>query len=224
MLSVIIPCYNEEESLPWVVSTIPKLPWSTEIVVVDDGSKDNTAKVAKSLMKKRRNLRLVSYKPNGGKGFAFRKGLEAAKGEVVVIQDADMNAGELESIVRPIFEGTADFVNGSRMVYPKEKGAMKALHVPGNMAFALIVSAMIGTRITDSLCGYKAFRRKKLLGKLKENSWPDFELLLKAAENRLKIVEVPIHYNARKAGKSKMKTFKHGWRMLQMLLRASFSK
>ena len=217
-LSVIIPCLNEEEIISDCIKAIPKMPWTTEIIVVDDGSTDKTVEVVKEL--NRKDVRIVSYKPNRGKGYAFRQGMKAAKGDVVVIQDADMNPKELPEIVKPIFEDKADFVNGTRLVYEMEKGAMKPLHVPGNKAFALIVSMFIGQKLTDALCGYKAFKRKVLSGQLKDDSWPDFELLLKAKRNHMRIVEVPIHYNARKGGESKMKTFSHGWSMLSKLIKA----
>jgi len=222
-VSVIIPCYNEEETIAGCVNAIPELPWEYEIIVVDDGSRDKTAEVARKI--KRKNMKVISCKPNGGKGHAFRTGFEAAEGDVVVIQDADMDPSiDLAEVLKPLFEGKADFVNGTRFVYQMEKGAMKALHVPGNMAFAFLVSLMSGAKLSDSLCGYKAFKRKMLLGQLHENSWPDFEMLIKAGRSRMRIVEVPIHYNKRKQGESKMRTFKHGWNMLMMLLKAAFEK
>ena len=220
-LSVIIPCYNEEGNVRACVERVPtNMPWETEIIVVDDGSKDNTAKIARSI--KRKNLHVIRYAKNMGKGYAFRTGLNAARGEVVVICDADMatQPEEIPDIVRPIFEDKADCVNGTRMIFPMEKGAMRPLHYPGNMIFALMVSAIIRKRLSDTLCGFKAFRRKMLLGKLKENSWMDFELLIKARRNGLRIVEVPIHYKTRKVGESKMKTFKHAWKMFMMLLKS----
>ncbi len=219
-LSVIIPCYNEEGNVKECVERVPEMEWPYEIIVVNDGSKDNTLKVAQSI--NRKNLRIISYENNGGKGYAFRQGLEAAKGDIVIICDADMATPpeEIPDVVRPIFEGKADFVNSTRLVYPMEKGAMKLIHIPGNMAFALMVSAIIGQRLTDTLCGFKAFRKDVLKGKLKENSWMDFELLITAKRNGMKITEVPIHYKARRAGKSKMKTVKHAVKMFNMLMKS----
>ena len=127
---------------------------------------------------------------------------------------------EIPDVVKPIFDGEVDFVNGSRLIYPMEKGAMKFLHIPGNWAFALIISLIIRQHITDSLCGFKAFLIKSFRGKLKEDSWPDFELLIKAKRLGMRIVEVPIHYKRRRGGVSKMKTFKHGYSMLKMLIRS----
>lgn len=219
-LGVIIPCYNEEGNITKCIKRIPKMPWDTEIIIVNDGSKDRTADIVRGITKKRDDVKLVSYEKNIGKGYALRKGLENSAADVVIILDADMTSPpeDIPNVVKPIFEGKSDFVNGSRLVYPMEKEAMKWLHIPGNKLFALLVSLIIKYRITDSLCGFKAFKRKMLLNKLKEDSWPDFELLIKAKRNNLKISEVPIHYKARKAGISKMKTFKHGYQMFMMLL------
>jgi glycosyltransferase involved in cell wall biosynthesis len=219
-ISVIIPCFNEATNIKECIERIPDLGVDYEIVVVNDGSTDNTFEAARGV--KRNNLKVIGYGENRGKGYALRFGLKHSKGEIVVIQDADMATPpeELPEIVRPIIEGKADFVNGTRMVYPMEDGAMKRLHVPGNKLFALLVSLIIGQRLTDTLCGFKAFRKDMLNGKLKEDSWPDFELLIQARRNGLRITEVPIHYKARKAGVSKMKTFRHGYEMFKMLLKS----
>jgi hypothetical protein len=101
-----------------------------------------------------------------------------------------------------------------------ERKAMRPLHVFGNKGFAILVSLIIKEKLSDTLCGFKAFKRKMLLNKLKENSWMDFELLIQAKRNGLRIIEVPIRYRARKAGDSKMKTFKHGYEMFAMLVKA----
>jgi hypothetical protein len=100
---------------------------------------------------------------------------------------------------------------------------MKSIHVFGNRIFALIVSCLIRKKLSDTLCGFKAFRKKGLEGELKENSWPDFELLFKAKKNGMRITEVPIHYAARKAGASKMKTFSHASKMFRMLVKGVIS-
>ncbi|MBI2651800.1 glycosyltransferase family 2 protein [Candidatus Woesearchaeota archaeon] len=220
-LSVLIPCYNEEDNIAECIKRIPSMPWKYEVIVIDDGSKDDTAKIARYAKRNNPNLKVVSYKPNHGKGYAIRKGMENAKGDVAIILDADMatQPEEIPLVVKPIFDGNADFVNGSRLIYPMEKGAMKLLHIPGNKIFALLVSMIAGKKLTDSLCGFKAFKIKPFLGKLKEDSWPDFELLIKAKRFGMKIEEIPIHYKPRIAGVSKMKTFRHGYKMLKMLIR-----
>ena len=219
-LSILVPCYNEEDNIEECLRRVPKMPWNTEIIVIDDGSNDNTAKVA--LKTKVKNVKVISYKPNHGKGYAIRTGINAARGTFAIILDADMatQPEEIPIVVKPLFDGTADFVNATRFVYPMEKGSMKTLHKPGNKVFALLVSLIIKQYLTDSLCGFKAFRVKPFRGKLKEKGWPDFELLIKAKRMNMRILEVPIHYRWRVAGVSKMKTFKHGYSMLKMLAKS----
>ncbi|MBI3027390.1 glycosyltransferase family 2 protein [Candidatus Woesearchaeota archaeon] len=219
-LSILVPCYNEADNIEECIRRIPKMPWTTEIVVIDDGSNDGTAEVARKT--KTKNVRVISYKPNHGKGYAIRTGINTAKGTFAIILDADMatQPEEIPIVVKPLFDGSADFANATRFIYPMEEGSMRPLHKPGNKAFAFLVSLIIKQHLTDSLCGFKAFKVKPFRGKLKENGWPDFELLIKAKRMSMKIVEVPINYRGRIAGVSKMKTFKHGYSMLKMLVRS----
>lgn len=223
-LSIIIPCYNEEDNIEECLRRIPKMPWKTEVIVVDDGSKDNTSKMARKVKAKYRmnNARIISYKQNHGKGYALRTGIQAAKGTFGIILDADMatQPEEIPSVVKPLFDGKTDFVNTTRFIYPMEEGSMRPLHKPGNKVFAFLVSTIIGQRLNDTLCGFKAFRIKPFKNKLRENEWPDFELLIKAKRMNMRILEVPINYKGRVAGVSKMKTFKHGYSMLKMLVRS----
>ncbi len=217
--SVVVPCFNEEENIKNCVSRVPKMGKWTEIVVVDDGSTDKTIKVVKQLMKTYKNLKLVSYKPNRGKGWAVKQGMDAARGDVVMILDADM-AVPPEELPRffSIFERNyGNFVNGTRLIYPMEDQAMRQLNLIGNLVFSWIFSWLLGVRITDTLCGTKAlyksdYKNVKMSGK----SWGDFDLLFGAAENDLDIIEVPVHYKKRVAGKSKMKAFKHGMVLAKM--------
>lgn len=218
-ISIIIPCYNEEENIKECLRQIPEMSWETEIIVVDDGSTDRTAEFAKSANKP--YLKVIRYEKNAGKGAALRVGLQDATGDIAVILDADYTSppSEIPLIVQPIIDGRADFVNGTRFRYPMEKGAMKKLHMISNRISAFIISLFIGQHITDSLCGLKAFKKETLIGKLEENQWPDFELLLKAKKNKMRIVEVPIYYKTRKAGLSKMDTSKEWYRMPILLLK-----
>jgi glycosyltransferase involved in cell wall biosynthesis len=219
-ISIIIPCYNEEKNIKECIRQIPKMEWEYEIVVIDDGSTDKTAQVSRSI--KQPNIKVISYEKNRGKGFALRAGLKEASGDIIVILDADYTSPpqDIPRLVKPIYEQKADFVNASRFMYPMEPAAMSRLHIVGNKIAALLISLHIGQGLTDSLCGLKAFSKKPLLGKLKENSWPDFELLLQAKKNNLRIIEVPIGYKARKAGLSKMKMPGAGLRIAILLLKS----
>jgi glycosyltransferase involved in cell wall biosynthesis len=216
-LTVVIPCYNEEESVAECVKRVPQMPWSTEILVVDDNSQDNTYKVAKAIKDPR--LRVITHTINPhGKGLACKLGVNNARGKVTVIQDVDMSPEDIPAIVRPIFDGRADFVNGTRMLMEMEPGAMSTFNKVGNrLVFGPLVSILVRKWLTDTLCGYKAFRTSLLRNKLTEISWPDFEMLVKARRQGARITEVPIYYVSRKRGTSKMQPLKHGWRMLKMI-------
>ena len=160
--SVIIPCYNEAENIRAAVERIPQIAEFTEIVVVDDGSTDGTAEVVNKLMEDHKNLKLISYLPNRGKGPAVKAGFDAASGDVLMILDADMTVPpeELGRFFAPIAEGRADFVNGTRFVSSMETQAMKRLNWYGNKAFALLFSWSLGQKVTDTLCGTKALSKK----------------------------------------------------------------
>jgi hypothetical protein len=220
--SVIIPCFNEEGNIRSAIGRVPKMGRFTEVVVVDDGSKDGTAQAVRSVMRKKRHVKLVTYEGNRGKGYAVKHGFEKATGDVLMILDADMTVPpeELPRFFLLLEEGKGQFINGTRMIYPMEEQAMKGLHVIGNYVFGKIFSWLLGRRISDTLCGTKVLMRKDYekieMGKCK---WGDFDLLFGAAKLRLSIVEVPVHYMKRVAGESKMKTWKHGFVLLKMCFR-----
>ncbi len=218
-LSVIIPCFNEEDNIVECLHKVPHFNVDYEIVVVDDGSIDATAQRARE--SKRPHVKVVRYDQNRGKGYALRQGLREASGEWAVICDADYTCApeDLPAMVSPLLEGRADFVNGTRFVYPMEPGAMKTLHQWSNRLTARILSLWIGQRLTDTLCGFKAFNRLQVLDLLHEDSWPDFELLLIAGRNKLKIVDVPVAYKSRKKGVSKMVTARAAFYMPLLLLK-----
>jgi len=222
-VSVIIPCYNEEQNIAECVSRIPSLAKFTEIIVVDDGSRDATVEVAKSLVKKVSNLKIISYKPNKGKGNAVRTGMDRAKGDILVILDADMavRPEDLPKFTEPLKEGRADFVNGTRFVYQMQKGAMKGINNFGNRLMGILFSLILRQKITDSLCGTKALFKKhyQKVGINKEDPWGDFSLLFGAAKYNLKLIEVPMKYHRRVAGKSKMSFLKDGYALFKLWIR-----
>ncbi|MBI4058797.1 glycosyltransferase [Candidatus Microgenomates bacterium] len=220
-VSIVIPCYNEEDNVVETVKQAPKLGRFTEIIVVDDASKDKTKEVAESLRKKYKNLKVVSRKLNGGKGPAVKSGIDAAKGDILIIWDADRTvpASELYRFYDALALGLGQFSNGTRMIYRMEGEAMRPLHVLGNTVFGWLFSWIFSNGISDTLCGTKALfmkdARKIEMGK---ERWGDFDLLFGAARLGLKIAEVPIHYKSRVAGESKMRTFNYGFKVGKMAL------
>jgi ubiquinone/menaquinone biosynthesis C-methylase UbiE len=219
--SVIIPCYNEGGNIQEAIKRVPKMGRETEIVVVNDGSKDDTAQQVRALQNMYPNLKLVDYSPNRGKGKAVQAGFEASTQEIVMILDADMTVPpeELPRFFSPLNKGLCQFVNGTRMVYPMQSESMRTANLFGNKIFGLIMSFLTQQSLTDTLCGTKALYRKDLKRiKWGLDRWGDFDLLFGAAKMGSKIMEVPVHYMSRKAGQSKMKSFRHCLHLLRACL------
>lgn len=220
--SVIIPCYNEELNIKECIERVPELGKQTEIIVVDDGSTDNTAKIVRDVCDiGDKSVNLISYTKNKGKGVATRIGFDHASGDILMILDADMTVPpeELVLFFNLLTKTKAEFANGTRMVYPLEGQAMKTLHIIGNKIFSKIFTWLLSQHITDTLCGTKAlFKTDYNKIKMNNGSWPDFDLLFGGAELGLRIIEVPVHYKERLRGESKMRTFKHGLLLLKMCL------
>lgn len=220
--SVVVPCYNEVDNIEHCVARIPSMGKRTEVLLVDDGSSDDTLSVARRVEREDARVRVVSHSPNRGKGYAVRRGLEEARGDIVMILDADMTVmpEELPLFFNAIALGQADFANGTRMIYPMEQKAMRILNQIGNLFFGNVVSWLLSQPVSDTLCGTKALRREDAIKiEMKRDTWGDFDLLFGAAENRLRIVDIPVHYRARIGGASKMKPFKHS----VILLKVCFS-
>ncbi|MBI2667490.1 glycosyltransferase family 2 protein [Candidatus Woesearchaeota archaeon] len=219
LLSIIIPAYNEEENIVTCIKKFPKFKWKTEIIVIDDGI-DNTANLAMELSKEIKNLKVLHFNNKLGQGGAILKGLEIAKGNVIVTLDADytVDPSELEIVVSPIFNNEAEFVNTSRFIYPMEKGAMPFFNKIGNKIFSLLTSMILRKYFTDVFCGTRAFKCNTIEDKLTERGWPALDMIFAARKYKLRIKEIPIHYKARKAGTSKVSTFKTGFFHLKDIL------
>jgi ubiquinone/menaquinone biosynthesis C-methylase UbiE len=217
-VSVVIPCYNEAGNIEDCVRRVPRMGSHTEVIVVDDGSQDGTADKVQPELNREVTVRCISYQPNRGKLNAVRTGFEAAQSDIVMILDADMTVPpeDLPYFYRPLQDGLADFINGTRLVYPMASGSMKLKNFFGNKMFSVLVSWLTGIHLSDTLCGTKAFFKEDyphfLMG---YDPWGDFDLLFGAAQHSCKILEVPIHYQERQAGQSKMKALKHTLALLK---------
>lgn len=217
--SIIVPCFNEEGNVEDCIKHCPKIGKFTELIIIDDGSTDKTVEKAKALVKKHPFVKVISYKPNKGKAFAVETGFKAAKGDVLMIWDADRTIPEkeLSLFYRVLATNQAKFANGTRLVYPMEDQAMKWLNLLGNKIFSVIFGWILNTNISDTLCGTKALLKndfKKI--KMGNEPWGDFDLLFGASKLKMKIIEIPVHYRKRVAGESKMKVFKHGFLLAKM--------
>ena len=228
-VSVIVPCRNERESVESVVERVPELGRSTEIVFCDDRSTDGTAGEIRRVqgLYPERNIRLVE-----GPGICKSKnvwaGFEAAAGDLLVILDADLTVmpEELPYFIRAISSGAAEFVNGSRLVYPIPRAAMKGANFWGNKFFSAVISYLLAQRIKDTLCGTKVLWRsdweriRPMIGSWGTlDRWGDYELLFGAARLNLRILDQPVHYQERIYGVTKMtKVFKNAAIMFRMCL------
>jgi dolichyl-phosphate beta-glucosyltransferase len=217
-LSVIIPAYNEGKRLPKTLREIDKYlreqSFEYEILVVDDGSKDNTVEVAKSLLSEIKNLKVTGYKENQGKGYAVRFGLLEAKGQYRLFTDAD-NSTSIEYIERmwPQFEAGYDIVLGSRNVKgailsPPQPWIRKVVLGGGFKLFRKIVLGLWS--IEDTQCGFKGFTKKvveSVLLKCKINRFAfDPEILVLAQKKGFKIKEVPVTWKDDPESKVKFKS------------------
>lgn len=220
--SVIIPCYNEEGNIAECVRRVPNMGDATEILVVNDGSQDNTQGAVRSLQKKHPNVTLITYEKNKGKGRAVLEGMKRANGDILMILDADMTVPpeEMVDFYEAIQSGAAEFVSGTRFLYPMEQEAMRLTNFVGNHLFSKLVQIIVGAEYSDTLCGTKAFLRSQFADfRLEDPRWGDFDLIFHAARRKLRCMQIPVHYKSRIHGVSKMKAFSSGISFLKLCFR-----
>jgi ubiquinone/menaquinone biosynthesis C-methylase UbiE len=218
-VSIVVPCYNERGNIERCIREVPPIGSRTELLFVDDGSKDGTAEAVDPALNQDIDVRVIRYTPNHGKGHAVKTGFDAATGDIVMILDADLTTmpEELSPIYDAFAAGHAEFVNGTRFIYPMEGRAMKWANYVGNKMFNILVSHVMESRVSDTLCGTKAmFRRNYISMEMGRDPWGDYDFLFGAAQQRLVIRELPVHYRQRLAGFSKMNSLKHTLNLLRM--------
>ena len=226
-VSVIVPCRNERGNIEDVVTRVPDMGRETEIIFVDGNSKDGTPDEIENQIKQHpeRKIRLIHQGDGVGKGDAVRKGFSASNADVLVIQDADLTAPpeDLPKFFRALRDGKGEFINGSRLVYPMEKQAMRFINHLGNKFFGSLFSWLLGQRFRDTLCGTKMIRRKdyELIADNRSyfgdfDPFGDFDLIFGAVKQNFKVIEVPVTYRARTYGTTNISRFRHGWLLLKM--------
>jgi glycosyltransferase involved in cell wall biosynthesis len=229
-LSVIIPAYNEGGTIEAVVRRVQAVnlgPIEKEIIVVDDGSRDGTTEILKELS----GIRRISHERNAGKGAALTTGFRAATGDIVLIQDADLeyHPEDYRTVIQPIVDGACDAVIGSRFLLykPKYFGKRRSpylTHYIGNKLIVDVTNLLYGQHFTDYEGCYKAFTRTILASTPVEAKGFEFdnELVCKLMRKGARIVEVPIHYTPRTYAHGKKITWRHGLIMVWTIMKWRF--
>jgi glycosyltransferase involved in cell wall biosynthesis len=223
-LSIVVPVYNEKRTINQVLERIEASPYEKEIIIVDDCSTDGTREILRSLDSSSRipSARFFYQPVNQGKGAALRAGIAAATGDVVIVQDADLeyDPGDYGTLIHPINAGLADVVYGSRFLSGPHR-VLLFWHSLGNRLLTLLSNMFTDLNLTDMETGYKAFRRE-LFSKItiEENRFGfEPEMTAKIAKLRCRIYEVPISYFGRDYSEGKKITWKDGIAALYFIVK-----
>ena len=200
-LSIVVPAFNEETTLSAVVERLLAVENLREIVVVDDGSEDRTFAIVRELAWRHPQVRVLRHLRNAGKTAALRTGFASTTGEIVVIQDADLeyDPGQIKEVIRPIVEGTADVVYGSRFLGRETTPARYLYHHVANKSLTFLSNLLMKARISDVETGFKAFRGEIIRNMVLTSAGFGFEIeaTAKIAKLRCGISEVPVSYDGR---------------------------
>ncbi len=219
-ISIVIPVYNEEKTVQETIAKVSQIPFEKEILVIDDGSTDKTAEILHSLQEG--SLILLRHEQNKGKGAALRTGFSRASGEIIIIQDADLeyNPEDYPALLRPILEGKADVVYGSRFLGGPHR-VLFFWHYAGNRFLTLLSNILSNLNLSDMETGYKVFKKEVLNQiKLKSNRFGfEPEFTIKIAKKKMRVYEVPISYYGRDYSEGKKITWKDGLAAIYALFR-----
>jgi len=226
LLSVVIPVYNEAGTISEILDRVTYAPFRKEIIVVDDGSTDGTPQILKDT--KNKAIKICFHEHNSGKGRALQTGFSAATGDVIVVQDADMeyDPNEYQILLNPILTGKADVVYGSRFAGHGEHRVLYFWHYVGNRFLTMLSNIFTNVNLTDMETCYKAFTRQALEDiTIQENRFGfEPEITAKVAKKNLRIYEVPISYYGRTYEEGKKINWRDGVWALWCILKYNFFK
>lgn len=226
LLSIIIPCFNEERTLEKVINRVLEIQdqhLDVEIIIVDDHSTDKSAAVAETLRDRHHEIKLFSHQKNLGKGAALHTGIASASGDFIAIQDADLEYDpfDLKKLLVPLIQNKADVVIGSRFLTSGTRHVLNFWHSMGNKLLSLISNMLTDLNLSDMETCYKVFKRE-ILQKidLKEKRFGfEPEVIAKIAHRNLRIFEMGISYYGRSYSEGKKINAKDGWRALYCILK-----
>jgi glycosyltransferase involved in cell wall biosynthesis len=227
-VSVIVPCFNEKNTIVPLVRRVLAVAFDKEILVVDDGSTDGTRDVLEREVAALPNVRVILQDRNYGKGAALRRGFAEAKGDIVIVQDADLeyDPAQIPQVVAPIADGHADVVYGSRFLGGPHR-VLYFWHSVGNSVLTLLSNMISDLNLTDMETCYKAFRREVIQALTLEEDRFGFEpeVTIKLSRQKgIRIYEIPISYYGRTYADGKKIGMKDGFRALYCLAKYGFFK
>ncbi|MGZ8433169.1 MAG: glycosyltransferase family 2 protein [Candidatus Binatia bacterium] len=233
-LSVLVPVYNEERTLEEVVRRVCAFPKAKEIILVDDGSKDRSREILTRLQEANQrakdplnHIRIFFQERNHGKGAALKTALGHVTGDIVLVQDADLeyDPADYPALIEPIEKGLADVVYGTRFAGGGAHRVFFFWHSMGNRVLTLLSNMLSNLNLSDMEVGYKVFRAQVLEGiDLKSRRFGfEPEITMKLAKKRCRFYEVPISYHGRTYEEGKKITWKDGVAALYYMLRFRFS-
>lgn len=222
-VSIVIPAKNEEGNISKIIPSIPRFGKFQEFIFTEGYSKDNTwGEIEKEIKRNHKKyLTVVAFKQRGkGKARAIWQGLKKAKGDILMVYDADrtVNPKDLTKFYNVLSAGFGEFANGNRLLYPMEGDAMQTLNKIGNLIFSWLFTWILGQRFKDTLCGTKAFWAKDFARFKYSHTDPfgDFDLIFGAIRKNLKVVDIPVRYKERVYGATNINRFYHGLLLLKM--------